>query len=509
MAEKSLEKQIRAASPDLQVDWDHARHVAKLSRKLFEATRHVSGLTKTARPAVEACAMLQGAQTSPAAQEAPDLESLLEQIGLPEPYRKVAGQAVRLARPQSEVSATIRSMSQETGSVGREAAIRLAALLRLTEGLDHSHTQTTDIEGIHDSGREIRILIRGDASAQDAASAQARSNLWNDLLGRPVQIVCSSTVSSSYIPVIDAREPMCNALRRILQLHAEQLWSRQYGAGWEQDEEFVHEMRVACRRIRTALELSRGALGAQAVYWAQEFNWLGDLLGSVRDLDVLIAFLGRYIDEAPKTHRKALEEMIDTFGRRRKSACRRLIKGMESPRYEKLRQGFGRSITQPVGSLEGLQAVGDRAEEPFGREAFALSAKQLAALTHCSRDLESLESEPLHQVRLACKKLRYTLEFFQDVLPESAARIAESASDLQDLLGNVHDADVWSRIVEKHAQKNGDDKAAGRMCRALLRTLDQRREQTLQKALRAWRRFTRPSAMEQWLHSLGGETWKS
>jgi CHAD domain-containing protein len=508
VAEKSLEKQIRAASGNLQVDWDHARHVAKLSKKLFEATRHVSGLTKTARPAVEACALLQGALTDLAAQEAPDPQALLEKIDMPEAYRQVAGEAIRLARPQTEVSATIRSMSQETGSVGREAAIRLAALLRLTEGLDHSRTQTTDIEGIHDSGREIRILTRGNASPQDAASAQARANLWNDLLGRPVQIVCSSTVSSTYIPVIDAREPMCNALRRILQLHAEQLWSRQYGAAWEQDEEFVHEMRVACRRIRTALELSRDVLGAQADYWAQEFNWLGDLLGSVRDLDVLMDFLDEYIDEAPKTHRKALEEMTDTFLRRRKSASRRLIKGMESPRYEKLRQGFGRSITQPVGSLEGLQAVGDRAEEPFGQEAHALSALQLAALTHCSQDLESLESEPLHQVRLACKKLRYTLEFFQDVLPEDAAEIAEKTSCLQDLLGEVHDADVWSRTIEKYARKSDDD-ATGRMCKALLRTLDRRRGETLQEAQRAWGRFTRPSAMQQWLQSLGGQAWTS
>lgn len=497
MAQKNLEKQIRAACKSFEVDWKHARHVADLSRKLFEATRHINGLTKTAGPAVEAGALLQEVASEASQADLPDLEDVLEKVELPPCYRQIACEAVRLAHPQTEVSATIRSMSDETHSVEREAAVRLAAVLRVAAGLDHSRSQTTDIRGVYDSGREIRVLTGGDASAEDAASAQARANLWNDLLARPVQVVCSTSVSASYIPVIDPREPMCDAARRILQLHAEQLWSRQYGAGWDLDEEFVHEMRVASRRIRTALGLAAGALGPQADYWAKEFSWLGDVLGGVRDLDVLLEFLEDYIEEAPKTHRKALVDLMDYQLRRRRSAKRKLLKAMESPRYEKLRQGFGRAVTHSVGSLEGLQGVGDRAQEPFGPEARRLCAARLDELARCPRDLASLDSEPLHQVRLACKKLRYSIEFFRDVLPDEAGKIANEASKLQDRLGQVHDADVWMGQVDAYRSKTSPDAAGLRACKALCKFLADRRSQWLEKACKAWKRFSGPTCMER------------
>lgn len=503
MAADSLEKQIRKACKTRQAHWARAKHLADVAGELFEATRHINGLTKTARPALRAAAMCQ--ELIGSGPEPDDLGAILEVAELPEAYREVTAEAIRLARPRTEVSATIRETSGAQGSVARETAIRLAAVLRLATGLDHSRSQSTRVKEIYDSGREIRIVTDGEASAEDAASAQSRANLWNDLLLRPVQVAAASTIPSSYIPVLDEREPMAHGLCRILQRQAEQLWSRQYGASWDHDTEFVHEMRVATRRVRTALRLGRDALGPQADYWRGEFGWLADLLGNIRDLDVLMEYVRAYMPEAPKTHAEALEEFISLQSRKRKAGRTRLLKAMDSPRYEKLRHGFGRALMHPVGSLQGLQAVGPRAEEPFGSEARRISAAQLESLKQAPRDLSELSAEALHELRIACKRLRYTLEFFDDVLGEQARNVARTATDLQDALGEVHDADVWTEIITAHADRRNDDAATRRACKALTRHLAERRDVRLAAAVKTWAAFRKPANIDAARDILAGE----
>jgi len=502
VAADTLERQIRKACKSLQADWSRAKHLADVAGRLFEATRHINGLTKTARGAVRVAAMCQ--ELLVAGAEVESLDGIVEAAGLPEAYQEVAAEAIRLARPRTEVSATIRRSAGSEGSVAQETAIRLAAVLRVATGLDHSRSQSTRVAEIYDSGREIRIVTSGRASAEDAASAQSQANLWNDLLLRPVQIAAASTIPSSYIPVLDESEPMAWGLCRILQRQAEQLWSRQYGASWDHDTEFVHEMRVATRRVRTALRLGRGALGAQADYWRGEFGWLADLLGTIRDLDVLMAYVSGYIPEAPKTHTEALEEFIGLQVRKRKAGRTRLLKALGSGRYEKLRHGFGRALMHPVGSLQGLQAVGPRAQAPFGQEARRISAAEVEALKQVPRDISELSSAALHELRIACKRLRYTLEFFQDVLPGGACDAAATATKMQDALGEVHDADVWSEIVAAHAGRREDDTAVRRACKALIKQLGARREQRLAEAEKTWSAFRKPSGLEAMREMLAG-----
>ena len=53
----------------------------------------------------------------------------------------------------------------------------------------------------------------------------------------------------------------------------------------------------------------------------------------------------------------------------------------------------------------------------------------------------------LHDLRIAAKRLRYTLEVFEDVLPESSQAIVEELTRIQDELGALHDSDVFIALL--------------------------------------------------------------
>ena len=53
----------------------------------------------------------------------------------------------------------------------------------------------------------------------------------------------------------------------------------------------------------------------------------------------------------------------------------------------------------------------------------------------------------LHNLRIAAKRLRYTLEIFEDVLPSTCHVIANELAQIQDELGAVHDADVMIALL--------------------------------------------------------------
>jgi CHAD domain-containing protein len=497
-----LDSQIASACKSQNVSLAHARHVADLSETLYGRTRHVNGLTKTARPLIRAAAMLHEIASQlrgSGGNVARRLGELLEDVDqLSQAEKRICIDAAQLGPTTSDITAMVRDLSANPEDTEKQIAARIAAVIRISIGLDTSQTQNTDIAAVQDTGREIRIVTKGGGgAARDAQSAHAHGNLWNDLLIRPVQVIHTEGPASAYVPVIQPETPISESVRRVLQRLVEKLWSLEYGLGFEEDPEFVHEMRVATRRIRTALSMVSEALGPQGAYWSGEFAWLGKALGSLRDVDVMIEMIEHYRPAAPRSHAKALDELVGSLRRSRGIYRGKLLKAVTSARYEKLSSGFGRAVQNPIGSLQGLQAVGPRAGTPTGVEAGRILTRRIDQLAAHGRDISGLDSQTLHAIRLECKALRYTIEFFGDLYGSDLDALHTACQKLQDLLGEIHDIDVWTERLVAQQQRNADDKAIGRAVRALVKTLDQRRQETLEQAGKAWKRFTRPKALGQ------------
>lgn len=88
------------------------------------------------------------------------------------------------------------------------------------------------------------------------------------------------------------------------------------------------------------------------------------------------------------------------------------------------------------------------AHAPTGENARMIARVRLEEL--CGWDQyvdEPYRVRELHNMRIAAKRLRYTLEVFEDYLPEACAQIVKELEQLQDELGALHDSDVMIALL--------------------------------------------------------------
>src|SRR5262245_64871723 len=113
------------------------------------------------------------------------------------------------------------------------------------------------------------------------------------------------------IPDLSAEQSYAEAAARIVSVRAEELTDNARGVLDTGDIERVHDMRVATRRLRAALEIFEPCFPANA--WAEtllEVKRLADALGERRDRDVAIATLGAFNGQMPATDRRGISSLI-------------------------------------------------------------------------------------------------------------------------------------------------------------------------------------------------------
>jgi CHAD domain-containing protein len=238
--------------------------------------------------------------------------------------------------------------------------------------------------------------------------------------------------------------------RRVFQRHLEQLLSRQYGLAYVEDREFVHEMRVATRRLRAAIKIFRKSFEGGLKAEARQLKKLGDLLGAARDSDVFLEFLTDYQRTAPPKGRPFLTGLINEEKHARARHYQALITACRAQSVQTfLTRWYGR-IRRPSGSPDGLplskkgetQCVARLAEKALGRH--------FRGVLEFGRRLDGLDAEELHRLRIACKKLRYAAEFFVPLYPSGLSDLITLMTDVQDLLGEYHDADVYIERLQAY-----------------------------------------------------------
>lgn len=246
-------------------------------------------------------------------------------------------------------------------------------------------------------------------------------------------------------------------LRTRLREQAERLLAHDPGTRLGSDPEELHQLRVATRRLRAFLRAGSDLLDpAAAELLREELRWLGSTLGPVRDLDVLIAHLevelGSLGDDAPQGRK-----LVRTLERSRRSARRRLLVALDSPRYfallDALEAPFATIADGP--SLAAIHAAEHRRLR-----------KAVAALAADSPD------EELHAARIKVKRARYAGELRND------SEYVRSAKRLQDILGEHQDAVVAATELRALAVRMPDAAlAVGRLVEREAARADARRKQ--------------------------------
>lgn len=211
--------------------------------------------------------------------------------------------------------------------------------------------------------------------------------------------------------------------------------------------EYVHQMRIALRRMRTAYRFFGNELkDAALVPEKGDLKWIGQMLGDVRDWDVLAE------DTFPAIARAALGEdgraehwdaAAAGVAAHRRQAAQALSEAMQSPRYTLLLIQVARQVAVLV-AQSGARRV--RPLNPDGRKSLRKRYKKLARAV----DLKSTTPEARHALRIDAKRLRYAIEFLAPALEgRQRRRMTARTSALQEALGLANDAIVGRRFLER------------------------------------------------------------
>jgi CHAD domain-containing protein len=216
----------------------------------------------------------------------------------------------------------------------------------------------------------------------------------------------------------------------------------------------VHKTRVAARRLRSTLRIFDEVVdAAPAEELDKELQWYADMLGQVRDRDILSNRLTKEIAELPpeQIRGRVADEITKALAAEREDALRRLEKGMRTRRYKHLMQLLrGWRAAPPL-----TEAA---AEEAVTAVKYVEKAKQKAdkRLRKADDDIDQL-----HRARKAMKRARYAAELVEPVDKEMKT-IEKEAEELQTLLGEHQDAVVSATFLTTiSASGNGQRRDSG------------------------------------------------
>ncbi|TDN62989.1 CHAD domain-containing protein [Paraburkholderia sp. BL10I2N1] len=209
--------------------------------------------------------------------------------------------------------------------------------------------------------------------------------------------------------------------------------------------ESVHQMRVAQRRLKTALTIFPHWVDeAWSTRIAPDLTWLGGLLGEARDRDVFTdATLPALA--AADTDPERWGTVCDAASAQRLEARTRAQEALRSRRYAQLSLAW----------MEWLSALASR-DTPAGVKARTLRGyarkrvrKYYRRVASAPR-LTTLDDATRHRERIQAKRLRYTLEFFAPIVShKTRSEVAKTVSRIQTVLGEGNDAVVALRYLEQ------------------------------------------------------------
>lgn len=214
-------------------------------------------------------------------------------------------------------------------------------------------------------------------------------------------------------------------------------------------------MRVATRRMRAAWRVFGDTFRAgRTRRHRAQLREVAGRLGAVRDLDVQIDAAEAWRADQPGIDQKALEPLVASWRRYRDDARVLLVRELDSEAHARFVEDF-RVFVQTEGA--GLKAIG-RTEPHHVRD--TAPSRVLAAYEHVRAYepvLRWADVETLHDLRIAAKWLRYTLEFFREALGPDTSLLVPRVVALQDHLGQLHDADVASSMARSFLVERGAD----------------------------------------------------
>jgi CHAD domain-containing protein len=253
--------------------------------------------------------------------------------------------------------------------------------------------------------------------------------------------------------------------RRIALANLAQLQANEAGlAGPQADVEYVHQARVALRRLRSAMDLFGDALPKAWVQkWKPFWQAQARCLGAARDGDVLCtdwlprltAVLAADPAVSGSPHLAWLGTLAQT---RRESAHTALRQQVTNPEHHRQLKAFRRGVRRlsvrakdaPLSQRwvrKHLQRLHDKAVRASEQVPGMLDIAEMADVVAVAERVD-IAAEPRHELRIRLKRLRYALDMVSSLLPpRRVARYQRTLGELQDRLGQLNDLATVRRLL--------------------------------------------------------------
>ena len=204
----------------------------------------------------------------------------------------------------------------------------------------------------------------------------------------------------------------------------------------------LHQLRVAIRRWRTALDALRPVETPEDIAAALELKWMAGELDDARDLDVFVqGQASRRAKGGPKPRGAAA--FARALSKAQAGAHIRALQAIESDRWRRFIWDATRRAASPAW-------IDD--ERPRARTLAAAALRRRAGkVTSCGRQLHKLEPSARHRLRIQIKKARYTAELFADLFghPRRRRRFIDTLRAMQGALGDLNDIHVGQGLAER------------------------------------------------------------
>lgn len=314
------------------------------------------------------------------------------------------------------------------------------------------HEQVTVLDGLGAPAGDTRPTLWTDGD--DAAAAVAAVPGVSPIPDHDLEAVAAARgrtpgdYSSKLRIRLDPTQRADRALRAILLELLGTLEANVEGTVADHDTEFVHDLRVACRRSRSALTQVRGVLEDDVAGPANaELKWLGGVTNPLRDLDVYLLEMPVYRSMLPPAAAAELAPLETLLRRSRRRVHRAVVRALRSDRFTRFATGWRAALTdsEPSPAPEAARPVAEVAGERIARA-------HRRILKHGRGLGDDPPAKALHRLRIDAKKLRYLLEFFRSLYDESEVdTLVKDLKKFQDVLGGINDLQVQQQRLREFA----------------------------------------------------------
>ncbi|HWQ49147.1 MAG TPA: CHAD domain-containing protein [Methanosarcina sp.] len=266
--------------------------------------------------------------------------------------------------------------------------------------------------------------------------------------------------------VVRPENSMAVVAQRVFSKQFARMLAHEKGTRKGKSIEDLHDMRVAIRRMRAAAKVFEAYLDSKKL--EPHLKGLKSTLAAlsdVRDLDVFREKAEEYLKKLPPEKEHDLDPLFTVLAKERKKARKNMTIYLKSERYTNFKKDFSESLD--ISESWALPTTTTKHDALPYRVMDVLPSILYARFADISAYSEWIEGpyvsiERLHRLRIASKGLRYTLEFFGDVLGKEAEIMIKEITALQDHLGDLHDAVVAIDLLGSYLQTGDWGLSGGR-----------------------------------------------